>query len=69
MDLAALLKSPSAPVQLAALRASSSLSRHVGMLPRAALPHIVKQIQSPDGEDFDSLCCALHTCIAIRVGD
>lgn len=62
MDVAALLRSPSGPVQLAALRASSSLSQHVETLPRTALPLIVKQLQSPDGEDVDRPCSARMHC-------
>ena len=49
-DLAALLRSPAVAVQLAALRASNSLSQHVESLPSTALPFIVRQLQSIDGE-------------------
>ncbi|KAL0028131.1 hypothetical protein WJX77_009068 [Trebouxia sp. C0004] len=48
-DLAALLRSPSASVQLAALRASNALSQHVETLPSASLPWIVRLLQGPDG--------------------
>ena len=48
-DLAALLRSPSAPVQLAVLRASNALSQHVETLPTASLPWIVRLLQGPDG--------------------
>lgn len=49
VDLAALLRSPSASVQLAALRASNALSQHVETLPNASLPWIVRLLQGPDG--------------------
>ncbi|DBA88872.1 TPA: hypothetical protein ACH3X2_000117 [Trebouxia sp. C0005] len=48
-DLAAFLRSPSASVQLAALRASNALAQHVETLPSASLPWIVRLLQGPDG--------------------
>ncbi|KAA6419767.1 MAG: hypothetical protein FRX49_10300 [Trebouxia sp. A1-2] len=47
-DLAAFLRSPSASVQLAALRASNALAQHVETLPSASLPWIVRLLQGPD---------------------
>lgn len=48
-DLAALLRSPAVPVQLAALRASNALSQHVETLTSSTVPVIVRQLQSTDG--------------------
>jgi hypothetical protein len=60
-DLAALLRSPSASVQLAALRASNALAQHVETLPSASLPWIVRLLQGPDGmfaqQQHPKECC------------
>ena len=50
IDLAALLRSSAAAVQLAALRAGNTLSQHMEMLPNNAVPFIVKQLQNRDGK-------------------
>ena len=64
VDLAVLLRSPAAAVQLAALRASNTLSQHVETLPSASLPCVVKLLQSSDG-----MCICNHSVGASDAAD
>ena len=62
IDLAAMLSSSSAPVQLAAVQASSLLSQHAETLPSTSLPCLVKLLQA-DGAHLSKVL--LHWLDAI----
>lgn len=52
IDLAAMLSSSSAPIQLATVQASSSLSQHAETLPSTSLPCLVKMLQSDGASEL-----------------